>query len=117
MADPYPDKSIDVDHQTSLKITYPKGTCVIELSREATRSLAGSLRAADTMEAPVEIELRGPGRYVGSNQLDEHQALVALGQTLGLIERAGFKVLYPDGDGAVYLDEQLHRMTVVRKEP
>lgn len=82
-----------------LKFTYPKGSGAIELSSAAARALGSQLQDAAQCGPGQEIELRGPGRFVGSDQLDEVQALTALHQTLGLIERAGFCVRLRPGRG------------------
>ncbi len=96
MPSPHVDTEARPDVHVLLKVTYPQGQAVLELSKAAARRL--SERLAHVVQGdPDEVELRGPGRYVGSDTMDEVQAQAALHQTLGLIERAGFEVSYEHG--------------------
>lgn len=100
-----------------LKFTYPQGSGSVGLSQRQSRHVGHQLIDAADAELrgdPFEIELRGPGRYVGSPGLDEEQALSALEQTLGLIERAGLRVLCDQDGSPVRL--VLDRVSIERKQ-
>lgn len=76
-----------------LKFTHAHGQVVIDLSKPAAEHMAQQLVEAGLgCSPPYEIELKYPGRVIGTPRLDLVQAQRALSQTLGLIERAGFTV-------------------------
>ncbi|KKL57170.1 hypothetical protein LCGC14_2238050, partial [marine sediment metagenome] len=99
-----------------LKFTFAQGTGVVDMTAPAAGWLAGKLVEALALldDEPRTLEMRGPGRYVGSGDLDEVQAMGAIEQTLGMIERAGLRVLYNEPEGEVYLD--MGNLSVERKK-